>query len=113
MILIKSFYVPTTQGIDVISVGHEVRRVVQEAAAKEGWVTLFSPLPGAGFALGPVKEAKLPSLRCQGTLVVPFNAGRLVIDPWQEIYLVEEETSGRRREFMVQLFTEVKQDKQA
>lgn len=111
MIQLKSFYVPTTTGVDLIVIGHEIRGFVKEAGVgKNGWVTLMAPQPGATFGVGPRGSSptgvNLETVKKVPSLVIPVMAGNLMIDPWQEVFLIDEETSGRRREFFVQLFLE-------
>lgn len=106
MISLKSFYVPTTTGVDLIVIGHEIRGFVKEAGVgKNGWVTLMAPQPGATFGASP-KGVNLETVKRVPSLVIPVMGGNLMIDPWQEVFLIDEETSGRRREFFVQLFLE-------
>lgn len=106
MIQLKSFYVPTTTGVDLIVIGHEIRGFVREAGVgKNGWATLMAPQPGATFGVGS-RGVTLETIKRVPSLVVPVMGGNLMIDPWQEVFLIDEETSGRRREFFVQLFLE-------
>lgn len=51
MILLKNYFVNTTEGVDVMSVIHEVNRTIREAAAQEGTVTITVPESGAALTI--------------------------------------------------------------
>ena len=51
MILLRNYFVGTTDGIDVKSVIHEINRTLREANAKEGLVTVVVPHPGGALAI--------------------------------------------------------------
>lgn len=51
MILLKNYFLNTTEGVDLLSVIHEVNRTLREAAVPDGVVTLSIPEPGAGVVL--------------------------------------------------------------
>ncbi len=51
MILLKNYFVNTTEGVDVVTVLHEVNRTIAEAAASEGQVNIMVPESGAALAL--------------------------------------------------------------
>lgn len=117
MIQLKSFYVSTTSGTDLITIGHEVRGMVKEGSVgKNGWVTLMAPQPGATFGVGPRgsspngarpnRGANLEVVKGVPSLVIPVMGGRLVIEPWQEVFLIDEDKAGKRREFFIQMFVE-------
>jgi thiamine phosphate synthase YjbQ (UPF0047 family) len=123
MILTKNFYVDATKGLDLLNIIHEVRRVVREANTENGTVTVVIPNPGAAVAVldtgdpafksDDLKKALEPYLsngliRCflPKSVVVPFEKGKLLIEPFQEIFVIDYETSGRRREFKVQVTAE-------
>jgi len=120
MILIKSFYVDATKGLDLLNVIHEVRRVVREANTENGTATVVIPHPGAAVVVldtgdpatkpEDLKKALEPYLanqliRCllPKSTVIPFEKGRLLIEPFQEIFVIDYDTSGKRREFKVQV----------
>lgn len=120
MILTKNFYVDTTAGVDLINIGHEVRRVVKEANAQEGSLTVLVPSPG-GAVLMMEQDEKVEEIRkhlqtflanglirclLPKSLVVTVERGRLSSDPWQEIFLIDYEARVKRREFRVQVFVE-------
>ena len=120
MILTKSFYTDTTKGLDVKVISHEVRRVIKEANTDNGSMTVVSPARGAGFLILDVADKpetakkSLETLQSNGTLAyllpktltIPIEKGKLSIDPWQELFLVDYEASAKRREFRVQVVTE-------
>ncbi len=37
---------------------------------------------------------------------MPFEKGKMLIEPWQEIFLIDYDGSGRRREFKVHVSAE-------
>lgn len=51
MILLKNYFVNTTDDVDVMTVIHEVDRTVREANATEGTVIIITPEAGAALAL--------------------------------------------------------------
>ena len=125
MLLLRNFYVNTTAGVDLINVTHEIRSVILEKGAKvaQGWLTVTVPRGGAAVVAmeegegGEIRKSlarrTLPDQLCllPRSLVVPFEQGRMAVEPWQEIFLVDYEGSGKRREFRVQAFWEVKEEK--
>lgn len=120
MTLIRNFFVDTTKGLDVLKIIHEVRRVVKEANTQNGTVTVVVTNPGAGLAiLDPsekveeVKKGLEPQVASglvrsllPKSLVMPFEKGRMLMEPWQEIFLIDYDTSARRREFKVHVSPE-------
>jgi thiamine phosphate synthase YjbQ (UPF0047 family) len=120
MILTKSFYVDATKGLDLLNVIHEVRRVVKEANTENGTATVVIPNPGAAVA---VLETGDPAFRTEDlrkslepyvanqlircllpkSVVIPFEKGKLQIEPFQEIFVIDYDASGKRREFRVQV----------
>lgn len=123
MIVLKSFYVDATKGIDLINIGHEVRQAIREAKMEEGQVLVLVPHPGAAAVAmepdvkaGEIKKGLEPFLQNQlircllpRSLVLPVDKGRMSIEPWQEVFLIDYETTGKRREFRVQLSWEQKE----
>lgn len=123
MIQIKNFFVDTTKGIDVVPITHDLRRMLREVGTEAGWVAAMSPFPGAGMVIveaespkAEIKKGLEPLLanqliRCllPKSVFVPVEKGRLMIDPWQEVFLIDYETMGRRREFRVQIYGEQKE----
>jgi len=51
MILLKNYFVNTTEEVDVMTVIHEVNRTIREANATEGAVTITVPESGAALAI--------------------------------------------------------------
>lgn len=85
--------------------------VKEGSVGKNGWVTLMAPQPGATFGVGPRgsspnRGASLEVVKGVPSLVIPVMGGRLVIEPWQEIFLIDEDKGGKRREFFIQMFVE-------
>ncbi len=121
MITIKNFYVDTTKKVDVVPVGHEVRALIREAKAEKGWVILQAPTSGASFLSLENQEKKVEGLKkalegfsikdlfscfLPGSFCLLVEKGKLTIDPWQEVFLVDYEVSGRRREYSIQVYSE-------
>ena len=117
VILSKNFYVDTTKSIDVIPIGHEVRRVVKESAAEEGQVVVTLPFSGAGLVVmePDIKVEELKKnlkpfldnglIRCflPKSIVLPVEKGGMATEPWQNIFLMDYDNLGKRREFRVQV----------
>ena len=117
MSVFKNFYVDTTKGLDVINVMHEVRRVIAEAGAEGGSVTVAIPNAGAGFlildqadgrdtakkALEPLIATKQIQYILPKTMTLPIEKGKMPIELRQDLVLVDYETSAKRREFCVQV----------
>lgn len=120
MILIKNFFVDATKGLDLLKIIHEIRRVVKEANTENGTVTIVIPNPGAGLAvldptekpedlkktLEPQLASGLIRFLLPKSLVMPFEKGKFLMEPWQEVFLIDYDTSGRRREFKVHVSAE-------
>lgn len=51
MILLKNYFVNTTEDVDVMTIIHEVDRTIREAGATEGTVTIVVPEAGAALAI--------------------------------------------------------------
>lgn len=51
MILLKNYFVNTTDGVDVMTVIHEINRTIKESGATDGIVTIAVPQSGAALAL--------------------------------------------------------------
>jgi thiamine phosphate synthase YjbQ (UPF0047 family) len=121
MILIKSFYVDATKGVDLINIGHEVRQAIREAKVEEGQVLIAVPFPGAALAVlepdakkeelkkGFQLESGLARSLLAKSLILPIEKGRMSIEPWQEVFLIDYDTAGKRREFRVQVSWEQKE----
>lgn len=125
MLILKSFYIHTTPGIDVLNIGHEVRRALLEGQAEEGQVLIMTPHPGSGLAVmelnTPFDQVKKELavfqqnglIRCflSPSIVLPFEKGKMAMEPWQDLFLIDYDTSGKRREFRVQLSAADKEKK--
>ena len=120
MLVSKTFYVDTTKNTDILLVSHELRRVVNEARPELGQVTVIIPFPGAAVCmfdkdvsrealtkeLTPYVKNQLIQCLLPKSLVVLVEKGKMVTDPWQDVFLIDFESTGRRREFRVCLFSE-------
>ena len=122
----KSFYVNTSKDIDLILLSHEVRTALREVKAETGNALVIVPFPGAGLVVlgssGEDMEGLRKGLRefhqkcvvacfLPKCLVLPIDKGRLIIEPWQEIYLVDYEIMGKRRELQVKFTPDVQEAK--
>lgn len=104
----------------MINIVHEVRRAIKEAnmANAEGGSVLISiPHPDAAVVVmeKTIKEDLLKRglegflanslIRCllPKSVILPAERGKIATEPWQEIFLIDYDTSGRRREFRIQL----------
>ncbi|MBI2982423.1 MAG: YjbQ family protein [Deltaproteobacteria bacterium] len=127
MFSLKSFYVGTSREADVINIGHDVRGFVRESKIENGLVTVSCRLAGGGIAVlttegkgfqAVCEEIKrdLPKTGWRHllptTVSVPVENGKLVFEPWQDLYLIDIEVAARRREVVVQLFSEPKEGPQ-
>lgn len=118
--VVRSFFVDTTKGLDLVKIIHEVRRVVKEANTENGTATIVVPNPGAGIAvldpgekpedlrktLEPHAASGLIRYLLPKSLSVPYEKGKMLTEPWQEIFLIDYDPSARRREFKVHVFGE-------
>lgn len=81
-------------------------------------VLISIPFPGAGLVVLTVNGVdskaltqELEAFQKKGllscflpcSLTLPVDKGKLTIDPWQDIYLIDYESSGKRREFQVKV----------
>jgi len=124
MLLLKSFFVGTTSEIDLINIGHDVRGFVREAKLEKGTVTVTCPRAGAFLALlstdGPASTEERERIRkgmagdavsflrplLPPSVSVPVDGGKMVFEPWRELFLVDFEGMARRREVCVQIVSE-------
>lgn len=116
MLKFKTYYVDTTKGVDIINIGFDIRRAIKEDRFDTGFALVTIPYAGAGlFIMEPDQsQAELkksfetflanPAFKyvLAKSLTLSVEKGRLTIEPWQEVFLIDYETSGRRREFRVQ-----------
>lgn len=102
-------------------ISHEIRQSLREGKVENGHVVVSLPSGGAGVIVldkGNDPEHKdvkkllaqdttkpLLKIFLPKTAVVPIEKGKLIIDPWQEVFLVDYESSGRRREFWIHLLS--------
>ncbi len=120
MIVFKSFYVDTTKGLDLINIMHEIRRVIGEAAADVGSVTIAVPSAGAGLlivdqvdgkesakkGLEPLLSSRQIAYLLPKTMHLPVEKGKMPFELRQDVVLVDYEATAKRREFIVQVFAE-------
>ena len=140
MAFIKSYFVNTTNDVDILSIIHDVRYAVRDSKAVEGLVTVIVPGAGAsvmifepieevkeelkiafelfagegGEALNKKKEKISVSAHVQATtfgrqISIPLSKGKLVIDPYEDIFLIDFEKKSVRREFLIQVLSEAKE----
>lgn len=112
MILLKNYFVTTSQEVDVIPILPDIRLTIQEAQIPEGLVTITIPVEEANFWIAKeipkekLKETKNWDGLNNRSLSLPFKNGDLTLAPKQMIYLVDQSHSGKRREFYVQVLGE-------
>lgn len=115
MAVSKTFYIDTTKSLDILNISHDMRRVVNESRPEMGTVTVMVPFPGAAIVvfdkdvnrdslvkeLTPYVKNHLIQCLLPKSLVVPIEKGKMIIDPWQDVFLIDFDNTGRRREFRV------------
>ena len=105
----------------MISIGHEVRQAIRDVKVDEGALSVVVPHAGAGLALLDMddpRSAKKDELKkaLEAYLVVapvilpkslnmPFEKGRFITEPWQDLFLIDYLKTGKRREYKVQVLT--------
>lgn len=111
MIFVKNYFVPTTAETDIIPIIHDIRFAIRDSQMKEGLATISLPEGGACLVAGQTVHRE--NLPCpQRSLSIPFQNGELLLEPKQMIYLVDQSTTGKRREFFVQIMGEAAPAKQ-
>lgn len=102
MIFIKNFYCNSQGSGSKTSLIHDVRSVLRESKVPAGLVTIYAPMGKAGVTAASKKEIDEEGLSpVSRSLTLPFNQGELLLDPWQEVFLVDYDSSSRRREVTV------------
>ncbi|MBI4125346.1 MAG: hypothetical protein HY466_05400 [Deltaproteobacteria bacterium] len=105
MIFLKSYFVATTGQTDIIPIIHDVRFAIRDSQLKEGLVTVTLPDEQAALVVAAqVNKENLPNP--QRSLSLPFKNGELVLEPKQMIFLIDENSDAKRREFFVQVMGE-------
>jgi thiamine phosphate synthase YjbQ (UPF0047 family) len=127
MLSSRSFYVATTRGVDIVNIGHDVRGFMRESKFDKGLLTVGLRLGGGIVVIlsteGRVAEEQKDEIRkalaqppypyrylLPPVLSVPVDNGKMMFEPWQDLFLVDFEPSGRRREVVVQLLAELKEE---
>lgn len=111
MIILKNYFVGTTQHIDFVPIIHDVRLTIRDSQLSDGLVTIHTPKNGAGLIVTPLSKEQLEEVKekfkdlesLHTSLSLPFQKKELVLDPKQMIYLVDVDSTAKRREFYVQL----------
>ncbi len=120
MLVSKAYYVDTTKSIDILLISHEIRRALQESRPEIGQVTVMIPFSGAGLAvfdkevsrdllvkeLAPYLKSQLIQCFLPKSLALSVEKGKLAVDPWQDVFLIDFDATSRRREFRVCVFSE-------
>lgn len=120
MLTFKSFFVGTTKGIDVINIGHDLRGLLREAKLESGMANIAFRQPRAALALLANDSKTVAELKSElgsstltailpllpPLLTIPIEKGKLSFEPWQDLFLVDYDTIGRRREVLVQFYSE-------
>ena len=114
----KNYFISTTPHLDLFMISHEIRLTLREGQVDTGYVLVSLPTGGAGLlVIEKGADSDIKKLISQETTkvllrillpkatVLPVEKGKLLMDPWQEVYLVDYDNSGRRREFWVQTFS--------
>ena len=105
MIFLKNYFATTTTGVDFIPIIHDIRFAIRDSQAVDGLVTIAIPAEEATLLIA--KEApKEPPNHDQRSLSLPVKNKELVLEPKQMIFLIDKGKSGKRREFVVQVFGE-------
>ncbi|MBI1908936.1 MAG: YjbQ family protein [Deltaproteobacteria bacterium] len=103
MIFLKSYFVATTTGVDKINIIHDVKRAMRESTILKGLVTITPPAGKALLTVTTEEELKAAGLVQARSLTLPVEKGDLLLAPREQIFLIDSDPSGRRREFWVQV----------
>lgn len=105
MIFLKSYFATTTKETDFIPIIHDIRFAIRDSQVVDGLATITIPGEEAGLLIAKEvpKEALGFDLR---SLSLPVKNKELLLEPKQMIYLIDRSNSGKRREFVVQVFGE-------
>lgn len=137
MIFLKSYFINTSSGVDLLPITSDVRYAIRDGHGKNGLVTVVVPGPGAAVSafesipelieelkiafeifagedvqgIDKRKEQVAIAPRVQAAMVgrsitLPIAESKLVLNPYEEIFLIDFEKRPKRREFIVQVFSE-------
>ncbi len=105
MIFLKSYFATTTKETDFIPIIHDVRFAIRDSQVVDGLATITIPGEEAGLLIAKEAPKEGPSFELR-SLSLPIKNRELLLEPKQMIYLVDRNNSGKRREFVVQIFGE-------
>lgn len=109
---IKKYYINTLKKQRVIAITVNVDYAIAECAAKQGLATLTLPQSGAALVIqNTLKKETTLSIAANSTLLprtitVPIIDGKLALDPYEEIMLIELTDEEKRRELIVHILKE-------
>lgn len=137
MTFLKSYFINTTEEVDVLNISNDVKYAIRDSGGKDGLATVIVSGPGAGVttlesipevieelkvafevfagegatAKDKKKEEVQVNPRVQAAILgrsvsIPIKDARFVLDPYEEIFLVDFDKKVRRREFKVQIMTQ-------
>ncbi|PIR16738.1 MAG: hypothetical protein COV46_07170 [Deltaproteobacteria bacterium CG11_big_fil_rev_8_21_14_0_20_49_13] len=143
MTFLKSYFINTTDEVDVLNVSNDVKFAIRDSGGKDGLATVIISGPGAGVTLleplpevieelkvafevfagegAAAKDKKKKEIyvnpRVQAAILgrsisVPIKDALLVLDPYEEIFLVDFDKKMRRREFKVQIMAQAESQPQ-
>ncbi|MDO8494885.1 MAG: hypothetical protein Q7S68_06060 [Deltaproteobacteria bacterium] len=118
MVFIKSYYVSTTEELDVVDIIHDVRFTIHDSKIVDGLAMVS--LPGAEGALQIAPQNQKEELRknwkdslfVQTSVAIPFEKTELKLEPKQTLFLIDANKAGKRREIFVQILGEAPQQPQ-
>lgn len=105
MIFLKSYFATTTKATDFIPIIHDVRFAIRDSQIVDGLATILVPAEEGGLLIAKEAPKEAPSGELR-SLSLPVKNRELLLEPKQMIYLVDRSNTGRRREFVVQIFGE-------
>lgn len=112
MIFLKSYFVSTTKEINQVPILHDIRFAIRDSQIPDGLATVTIPGPEAFLLVCAEKPEGAPKDLQISSLSIPFRNNELILEPKQMIYLVDQSSTGKRREFFVQIMGEKPQPQQ-
>lgn len=132
MIFTKTIHIETENHGDIIDLTHKIESVVSESGIKNGIVHVFAPHATAVFALtelesnlredikklldnltpekgwkhGENAHSHLRSMLLPPDKTLPVRNGRVIRGTWQDLFLIEADTSGRLRKIEITVIGE-------